>query len=128
MHHDPRYGYGLPQAPAEDSTAVFAYVGSAPPPARADHLPAKKNTSPLTRFHAAQSMNYQLTLLIHFVVVLALRSPAIVFDTPVFLIALVIPYLELLIAGWVFLILGAVKAGKQQYYRFPTFFCFRMFR
>lgn len=131
-HHDPRYGYGPPQAPAEDSTwAVFAYVGSA----LIGFLPAliiylvKKNTSPLTRFHAAQSMNYQLTLLIHFVVVLALCvPPAIVFDNPVFLIALVIPYLELLIAGWVFLILGAVKAGKQQYYRFPTFFCYRMIR
>ncbi|WP_243708874.1 DUF4870 domain-containing protein [Actinomadura sp. GC306] len=135
--YDPHYGYGPPpppqgQPPAEDATwAIFAYVGNVLIgflPALAIYL-AKKNTSPLTRFHAAQSMNYQLTLLIHLLVVVALCvPPTIVFDTPLFLIALAVPYLELLIAGWWLLILGAVKAGKQQYYRFPTFFCFRMIR
>ncbi|TDE39356.1 DUF4870 domain-containing protein [Actinomadura sp. 6K520] len=134
--YDPHYGYGPPPpqgpAQAEDSTwAIFAYVGNL----LIGFLPAliiylvKKNTSPLTRFHAAQSMNYQLTLLIHLLVVVAVCvPPAIVFDTPLFLIALAVPYLELLIAGWWLLILGAIKAGKQQYYRFPTFFCFRMIR
>lgn len=131
--YDPRWGHGPPQNhPGEETTwAVFAYVGNL----LIGFLPAliiyfvKKNTSPFTRFHAAQSMNNTLTLLIHLLVVVAVCvPPAIIFDTPAFLILLVLPYLELLIAGWVFLILGAVKSGKGQYYRFPTFFCFRMIR
>ncbi|MEU8797004.1 DUF4870 domain-containing protein [Spirillospora sp. NPDC048819] len=131
--YDPRWGYGPPQNhPGEETTwAVFAYVGNL----LIGFLPAliiyfvKKNTSPFARFHAAQSMNHTLTLLIHLLVVVAVCvPPAIIFEAPAFLILLVLPYLELLIAGWVFLILGAVKSGKGQYYRFPTFFCFRMIR
>ena len=138
--YDPRYGYGPPgvpygpgmQNPGEETTwAIFAYVGNVligfiPP--LVIYL-VKKNTSPFTRFHAAQSMNYQLTMLIHLLAVAALCAPpAIVMKEPAFLVPLILPYLEVLIGGWVFLILGAVKAGKGQYYRFPTFFCFRMIR
>ncbi|WP_141577471.1 DUF4870 domain-containing protein [Actinomadura sp. WMMA1423] len=137
--YDPRYGYGPPgvpfapqQNPGEETTwAIFAYVGNL----LIGFLPplviylVKKNTSPFTRFHAAQSLNYQLTLLIHLVAVAALCvPPAIALEQPAFLIPLILPYLELIVAGWTFLILGAVKAGKGQYYRFPTFFCFRMIR
>ncbi|HEY8480735.1 MAG TPA: DUF4870 domain-containing protein [Spirillospora sp.] len=132
--YDPRYGYGPPPRPTpdEDSTwAVLAYVlnlvvGLLPP--LIIYL-VKKNTSPLTRFHAAQSLNFQLTLLIHLLVVVVLCvPPAVAFEEPLFLIPIAAPYLELIFASWVFIILGAVKAGKRQYYRFPTFFCFRMVR
>ncbi|MEV0662192.1 DUF4870 domain-containing protein [Actinomadura luteofluorescens] len=137
--YDPRYGYGPPGVPygpgahpGEETTwAIFAYVGNV----LIGFLPplviylVKKNTSPFTRFHAAQSMNYQLTMLIHLLAVAAVCvPPAILLDAPAFLALFALPYLELLIGGWVFLILGAVKAGKGQYYRFPTFFCFRMIR
>lgn len=138
--YDPRYGYGPPgvpygpgmQNPGEETTwAIFAYVGNV----LIGFLPplviylVKKNTSPFTRFHAAQSMNYQLTMLIHLLAVAAVCvPPAIALEAPGFLALFLLPYLELLIGGWVFLILGAVKAGKGQYYRFPTFFCFRMIR
>ncbi|MEV3922082.1 DUF4870 domain-containing protein [Actinomadura coerulea] len=138
--YDPRYGYGPPgvpygpgpQNPGEETTwAIFAYVGNI----LIGFLPplviylVKKNTSPFTRFHAAQSMNYQLTMLIHLVAVAAVCvPPAILLEAPAFLALFLLPYLELLIGGWVFLILGAVKAGKGQYYRFPTFFCYRMIR
>lgn len=138
--YDPRWGYGPPgvpygppqPAPGEETTwAIFAYLGNV----LIGFLPAliiylvKKNTSAFTRFHAAQSMNYQLTMLIHILVVVAICvPPAIALDMPAFFALLAVPYLELLIGGWVFIILGAVKAGKGQYYRFPTFFCFRMIR
>ncbi|MFD0541480.1 DUF4870 domain-containing protein [Actinomadura luteofluorescens] len=137
--YDPRYGYGPPGVPygpgahpGEETTwAIFAYVGNL----LIGFLPplviylVKKNTSPFTRFHAAQSMNYQLTMLIHLVAVAAVCvPPAIALEEPAFLALFALPYLELLIGGWVFLILGAVKASKGQYYRFPTFFCFRMIR
>ncbi|WP_433326590.1 DUF4870 domain-containing protein [Spirillospora sp. CA-294931] len=89
----------------------------------------KKKDSRLTRFHAAQALNFQLTQLIHALVVAVLVvPPAIVFDQPLLLLAFVPVYLELVIGSWVFLILGAVKAGKHEYYRFPTFFCLRMVR
>ncbi|XRQ03587.1 DUF4870 domain-containing protein [Actinomadura welshii] len=133
-YYDPRYGYGppRPQVPAEDSTlAVLAYVGNILIgfiPSLVIYL-VKKNTSPLTRFHAAQAMNFQLTLLLHLVIVAALCvPPAIIAEAPIFFVPLIFPYLEMLIAGWVFLILGAVKAAKNEYYRFPTFFCWRMIR
>ncbi|MGW5414640.1 DUF4870 domain-containing protein [Actinomadura geliboluensis] len=138
--YDPRWGYGPPgspygvpmQGPSEETTwAIFAYIGNA----IIGFLPAliiylvKKDTSPFTRFHAAQSMNMQLTMLIHLLAVLAVCvPPAIVMEAPAFLALLLFPYLELLIGGWTFIILGAVKAGKGQYYRFPTFFCYRMIR
>lgn len=131
--YDPRWGYGPPQSgPAEETTwAIFAYVGNVLIgflPALIIYL-AKKNTSPFTRFHAAQSMNQQLTLLIHVLAVVAVCvPPAIVLESPAPLALLLVPYLELIFAGWTFIILGAVKAGKGQYYRFPTFFCFRMIR
>ncbi|WP_256255139.1 DUF4870 domain-containing protein [Actinomadura madurae] len=131
--YDPRYGYGPPgSAHGEETTwAVFAYVGNV----LIGFLPAlviylwKKNLSPYTRFHAAQSMNYQLTMLIHLLAVAAVCvPPAILLDAPAFLALLALPYLEFLIGGWWLLILGAVKAGKGQYYRFPTFICYRMIR
>ncbi|MEU8340261.1 Uncharacterized conserved protein, Tic20 family [Actinomadura meyerae] len=138
--YDPRWGYGPPgspygvpmQGPPEETTwAIFAYIGNV----LIGFLPAliiylvKKNTSPFTRFHAAQSMNQQLTMLIHVLAVVAVCvPPAIAMEAPAFLIPLIVPYLELLFGGWTFIILGAVKAGKGQYYRFPTFFCFRMIR
>ncbi|WP_309237384.1 DUF4870 domain-containing protein [Actinomadura sp. BRA 177] len=138
--YDPRWGYGPPgvpygvpqQGPPEETTwAIFAYLGNVLInffPALIIYL-AKKNTSPLTRFHAAQSMNQQLTMLIHFLVVAAFCvPPAIVTETWGLLALLIVPYLEFIVCSWVFMILGAVKAGKGQYYRFPAFFCFRMIR
>ncbi|TDD83228.1 DUF4870 domain-containing protein [Actinomadura darangshiensis] len=138
--YDPNYGYGPPGVPygppqhahGEETTwAIFAYVGNI----LIGFLPplviylVKKNDSPFTRFHAAQSMNYQLTMLIHLLAVAAVCvPPAIILEAPAFLALFILPYAELLIGGWVFLILGAVKAGKGQYYKFPTFFCYRMIR
>jgi uncharacterized Tic20 family protein len=89
----------------------------------------KRRESAFVRFHAAQSLNYMLTILIHLVAVLVVVvPPAILLDAPA-LLALLIPlYLIDGLGQWVFLILGAVKAGKGEYYRFPTFFCFRMIR
>ncbi|TDC87941.1 DUF4870 domain-containing protein [Actinomadura sp. 7K507] len=137
--YDPRWGYGPPgvpygpqQPPAQDTTwAVFSYVGVILVGFLAPLIIylVKKNTEPFTRFHAAQALNYQITLLIHLLAVAAVCvPPAIILEAWAFLALLALPYLELLIGQWVFLILGAVKSGKRQYYRFPTFFCFRMIR
>ncbi|TDD92640.1 DUF4870 domain-containing protein, partial [Actinomadura rubrisoli] len=138
--YDPQWGYGPPGVPygpptqvqGNDTTwAIFCYVGMLVIGFLAPLIIyfVKKRESAFTRFHAAQALNFQITLLIHLLAVAAVCVPvAIAADTPAFLIPLIVPYLELLIGQWVFLILGAVKAGKSQYYRFPTFFCFRMIR
>ncbi|MFD0691339.1 DUF4870 domain-containing protein [Actinomadura fibrosa] len=139
-HYDPSFGYGppgVPQGPPgmvqeQDKTwAIFTYVGMAVVGFLAPLIIyfVKKNESGFIRFHAAQALNFQITLLIHLLAVAAVCVPvAIAADSPAPLIPLAVPYLELVIGQWVFLILGAVKAGKAQYYRFPTFFCFRMIR
>ena len=138
--YDPRWGYGPPGVPygppnqlqPNDTTwAIFSYVGMLVVGFLAPLIIyfVKRRESAFTRFHAAQALNFQITLLIHLVAVAAVCVPvAIAADRPAFLVPLIAPYLELLIGQWVFLILGAVKAGKGQYYRFPAFFCFRMIR
>ncbi|WP_242614312.1 DUF4870 domain-containing protein [Actinomadura roseirufa] len=138
--YDPRWGYGPPGVPYgppgqtqnQDTTwAIFAYLGVlllgflAP---LVIYL-VKKGESAFVRFHAAQALNFQITLLLHLLAVAAVCAPvAIIAENPVFLIPLIAPYLEMLLGQWVFLIVGAVKAGKGGYYRFPAFFCFRMIR
>ncbi|QXJ24935.1 DUF4870 domain-containing protein [Actinomadura graeca] len=138
--YDPRWGYGPPGVPhgppgqvqGNDPTwAIFTYMGVLLVGFLAPLIIyfVKKRESAFIRFHAAQSLNFQITLLIHLLAVAAVCvPPAIAAENPVFLVPLILPYLELLIGQWVFLILGAVKAGKGECYRFPTFFCFRMIR
>ncbi|MFI0368426.1 DUF4870 domain-containing protein [Actinomadura sp. 1N219] len=137
--YDPRWGYGppgvpygMPQQPPQETTwAIFSYVGMVLIGFIAPLIIycVKKNTEPFTRYHAAQALNYQITLLIHVLAVAAVCvPPAIALDNPAFLAALILPYLELAIGQWVFIIVGAVKAGKGKYFKFPTFFCFRMIR
>ncbi|RFS85699.1 DUF4870 domain-containing protein [Actinomadura spongiicola] len=137
--YDPRWGYGppgvpygMPQSPPQETTwAIFSYVGIILIGFLAPLIIyfVKRHTEPFTRYHAAQALNFQLTLLIHALVVAAICvPPAIALDTPAFLALFALPYLELLIGQWVFIILGAVKAGKGQYIRFPTFFCLRMIK
>ncbi|MDL4818914.1 DUF4870 domain-containing protein [Actinomadura opuntiae] len=139
--YDSQWGYGPPGVPHgpqygpprnDDNTwAIFAYVGTLVVSFIAPLVIylVKMRESPFARFHAAQALNFQITMLVHLLAVAAVCvPPAIITKQPAFVVPLVFPYLELLIGQWVFLILGAVKAGKGEYYRFPTFFCFRMIR
>lgn len=140
QQYDPRWGYGPPGVPygpgtqttGEDTTwAMMSYLGTLIIGFLAPLIIyfVKRRESAFTRFHAAQALNYQLTILIHLLAVLAVCAPlAIITENPVFLVPLIPVYLIDGFGQWVFLILGAVKAGKGAYYRFPTFFCFRMVR
>ncbi|MFC4906340.1 DUF4870 domain-containing protein [Actinomadura gamaensis] len=141
--YDPRYGYGPPGVPphppgpggpvnGDDTNMVvlsyvlMLFVGFLAP--LVIYL-IKKNTSPFVRYHTAQALNFQLTMLIHLLALGAVCAvPAIIFKNPAFLVPLVFVYLELLIGGWVFPIVGAVSGGKGKWIRFPTFFCFRIIR
>jgi uncharacterized Tic20 family protein len=138
--YDPRWGYGPPGVPygpgqqvtSEDTTwAMMSYLGMVVVGFLAPLIIyfVKKRESAFTRFHAAQALNYQITILIHLLVMAAVFvPPAIVFEQPAWLAPLIVWYLIDGFGQWVFLILGAVKAGKGNYYRFPTFFCFRMIK
>ncbi|MCP2339643.1 DUF4870 domain-containing protein [Actinomadura rupiterrae] len=125
--YDPRYGYGPPGVPPygpgpggpvnKDDTnmvvlsyVLLLFVGFLAP--LVIYL-IKKNTSPFVRHHAAQALNYQLTMLIHLVVVgVVCAVPAIITRNPAFLVGLVPVYLELLVTGWVLPIYGAVTGGR----------------
>ncbi|XVQ13252.1 DUF4870 domain-containing protein [Spirillospora sp. CA-255316] len=138
--YDPRWGYGPPGVPygpgqqvsSEDTTwGMMSYLGTIFVSFIAPLVIyfVKRRESAFVRFHAAQALNYMLTILIHLVAVLVvIVPPAILLDAPALLALLIPVYLIDGLGQWVFLILGAVKAGKGEYYRFPTFFCFRMVR
>ncbi|REE99169.1 DUF4870 domain-containing protein [Thermomonospora umbrina] len=134
--HDQWYGYGppgVPNGPSGDDTtwALMAYLGTLIVGFIAPLIVyfAKKNTSPFSRFHAAQSLNYGITVLIHMLVPLLVAIPlAIVADDPIWFLLAVPMVVFHAVAQWVFLILGTVKAGQGRYYRFPVWTCFRMIR
>ncbi|MBW8483733.1 DUF4870 domain-containing protein [Actinomadura parmotrematis] len=142
--HGPPPGYGRPlgepgpegQRPAMQGTdeitwSLAAYLGTllvgfvAP---LAVYF-AKRNESPFVRFHAAQSLNHQITALIVMVVpLIAIVPPAILADQPAVLALWLIPVLFESVASYVVLIMGAIKAGKAVYYRFPKWLVFPIVR
>ncbi|WP_067482236.1 DUF4870 domain-containing protein [Actinomadura hibisca] len=138
--YDPSWGYGPPGGPygpqrggsSDDTTmALISYLlmcvtGFIGP--LVIYL-IKRNESPFVRYHAAQALNYQISLLLRALALAAVCVPAaLLADQPALFIPLGVVYLEAVFGPWVFGVIGAVKAGKGQYVRFPTFFCFRMVR
>ncbi|GAA4075134.1 DUF4870 domain-containing protein [Actinomadura miaoliensis] len=90
----------------------------------------KKNESPFVRHHAAQSLNMQITYLLHVIIALVVGGVlALVFQHPAPLVIVFVPVLLFhMVAQWVLLILGAVRANQGVANRFPTWLCFRMVR
>jgi uncharacterized Tic20 family protein len=138
--YDPRYGYGPPGNPGgprgtvagdDVNWALGVYIGSLVMGFIAPLVIyfVKRRESGFVRFHAAQALNYQLTVTIQLLVPLIILIPlAIVLDAPVVLLPLVPLFLFHVFAQYVFIILAAVKAGRGEYWRMPTFTCFRMIR
>ncbi len=69
----------------------------------------KRDESPYLRHHAAEALNFQITLFFGFIVSFVLVLVIIGF----FMI------FALIIASWVFTILAAVAANRGEYYRYP---------
>ncbi|MCW2915392.1 MAG: hypothetical protein JWN52_3460 [Actinomycetia bacterium] len=139
--YDPRWGYGPPGNPqypqhgqptGDDTTmALFCYVGAL---LGGFIVPLilyliKKDQSRFVRFHAAQALNYALTQMIVLLAVIiplivaaiALRQPAVaVLIAPVWLYELISPY--------VWMILGAIRSNRGEWYTLPKWTCFRMVR
>ncbi|MFD0852828.1 DUF4870 domain-containing protein, partial [Actinomadura adrarensis] len=141
--YDPRYGYGPPgsgpyghpHAPAsgdETMWAMLTYLGNIVLGFLAPLVIyfIKKNESPLIRFHAAQTLNHMITFWIHFAAILLITVPiAIALDNWLIFALPLFPFaIAEAIQQWVFIILGAIKAAKGEFYRFPTIVCYRMIR
>jgi uncharacterized Tic20 family protein len=138
--YDPRWGYGPPGVHTGPSTHItsddttwglMSYVLSLVAGLLAPLVIyfVKRRHSAFVRHHAAQALNYQLTVLIQIVVVVAVCVPvAVIAGTSAALIPVILVWVFQMVAQWVFLVLGAIQAGKARYYRFPTFFCYPMVR
>ena len=130
------YGPGLPGSPhyvtSDDTTgALLVYIGSLVlgfPVALIVYF-VKKNRSAFIRFHAAQALNYMITVAAQvFGTLLVLGMVALVLGSWLPLIPL-IPFMVFeAIAQYVFIILAAVRADRGEYYRMPTWTCFPMVR
>jgi uncharacterized Tic20 family protein len=139
--YDQWYGYGPPGVPAgpqpgqvtgdDTSWGTMCYVGTLVFGFIAPLILyfVKKNRSTFVRFHAAQALNYQITVLIQVMAPFLVAIPlAVVADDPVWFVLVAPLAVFHMFAQWVFLILGTVKAAQGQYYRFPVWTCFRMIR
>jgi uncharacterized protein len=128
----PPYGHGpYPQQQGEDTTwALAAYLGQLAVGFVAPLVVylARKDDSQFTRFHGAQALNASLTYMIVFVAGLVLGVIAAILGAPVGLVIGLLVILVFAIAHFVFLIIGAVKAGRREMYRLPTWICWRMVR
>ncbi|MDX6429115.1 MAG: uncharacterized protein QOE54_1481 [Streptosporangiaceae bacterium] len=139
--YDPRWGYGPPGNPehpeygqptGDDTTmALFCYVGAL---LGGFLVPLilyliKKNESRFVRFHAAQALNYTLTQMIVFFSVLApLGIVAIVTRQPAILVLAAPVWLYEAVSPYVWMILGAIRSNRGEWYTMPKWTCFRMVR
>ena len=88
----------------------------------------KMNESRYIRFHAAQSLNMGITIVIYTVGISILIIPVAIVSHGIGILLIIPVFIVLGIAHLVYLILGAVKAGQGELYRVPAFMCFRMVR
>lgn len=140
--YDPSWGYGPPGVtpqqqymygiPHSDlTTALWCYIGSL---LGGFLVPliiyfVKKKDSPFVRFHAAQALNFGLTqMIVVFSWVVPIVIIAIAANTPAVLVLIVPVYLYELVAPWVWMIMGAIKSNRGEWWRIPTWTCFRMVR
>ena len=133
------YGYG-PYAPpygqqgttvADDTAwALAAYLGQLAVGFVAPLVVylARRDDSPFTRFHGAQALNASLSYMIAFFAAFTLGLASVAFRTPEGLFVLIPLVLIFAIMHFVYLIVGAVKAGRREMYRLPAWICWRMVR
>jgi len=129
--YGPQHPYGPGITGSDDTTwALLGYLGQfligfiAP---LIVYL-ARKDQSPFVRFHGAQALNLALSYLIVFfgAIVIAIAGGAA--RMPAVAIVAILLMFVFAIVHLVFLIIGAVKAGRYEMYRIPTWLCWRMVR
>ncbi|MBC6460871.1 DUF4870 domain-containing protein [Actinomadura sp. HBU206391] len=138
--YDGQWGYGPPgnpgqprtQAVGDDTTwALFCYIGMIIAGVVAPLVIyfAKRSQSAFIRHHAAQSLNYSITVLLQMLISLAIAIPIVVVTSePLWFLICVPVVLFHAIAQYVFIILGTIRASQGEMYSFPTWTCWRMIR
>ncbi|SEG62374.1 hypothetical protein SAMN04489712_107292 [Thermomonospora echinospora] len=140
--YDQWYGYGPPGVPADpqqggpvtgdDTTwGLMCYLGTLIFGFLAPLVIyfARKNRSAFVRFHAAQALNYQITIFIQVMAPFLVAIPlAVVTNDPVWLVLVAPLAVFHMFAQWVFLILGTIRASQGRYHRFPVWTCFPMIK
>lgn len=89
---------------------------------------ARKDQSPFVRFHGAQALNLALTYLIVFFGAIAVAIAGGAARMPAVAIVAILLMFAFAVVHLVFLIIGAVKTGRYEMYRIPTWLCWRMVR
>jgi uncharacterized Tic20 family protein len=89
---------------------------------------ARRDQSPFTRFHGAQALNASLTYMIVVFAGIILGVASAALRAPAGLLVMIPLILVFGIAHFVYLIVGAVKAGRREMYRIPTLVCWRMIK
>ena len=69
----------------------------------------KKDESPYLKHHAAEALNFQITVFIALMVSVVL----------IFVIIGIFLFLAVIVASWVFGIIAAIAANKGEWYRYP---------
>jgi uncharacterized Tic20 family protein len=135
----PPYGpgpYPPPYGPqgitaADDATwALAAYVGQLIIGVVAPLIVflVRKDRSPFVRFHGAQALNAALSYIAVFIGSFALVLISVAAKAPVGLIVAFPVMIIFAIVHFVYLIIGAVKAGRREMYRLPAWVCWRMIK
>lgn len=88
----------------------------------------KMNQSRYVRFHASQSMNMGITLLIYWVGIAIVAIPLAIVTHGLVLVLIIPAIFALMIAHFVYVVLGAVRAGQGQWYQIPAFICLPLVR
>ncbi|GAA1543472.1 hypothetical protein GCM10009678_27690 [Actinomadura kijaniata] len=120
QQHGQQYGYGAPAGSDDRTWAVLCHLGQFLLGFLAPLLVylIKKDESPFLRWHGAQGLNFAITQLVYMFVNIIL----------IFLLVGILTTAAQAIAMIVYLILAAVAGNRGEYYRFPAFMAWPMFR
>lgn len=135
QYKQPGYGpWGVPPRSASDNDttwAVMSYIGALIVGFLAPLIIyfVKRNHSAFVRFHAAQTLNYLITVLIQVMAPTVIAFMLAIVTSQLLWLLLILPVLLFhMFAQWVVLVVGAIKAGKGEYWRVPVWLCFPMIR
>jgi uncharacterized Tic20 family protein len=135
-----QWGYGPPGNPGaprthavgDDTTwALFSYIGMIIAGFVAPLVIyfVKRNQSAFIRHHAAQALNYTITVILHMLIAVAIVLPIVALTSePVWFVLLIPVFLFHTIGQYVFIILGTIRSSRGEMYTFPSWTCWRMIR
>jgi uncharacterized protein len=89
---------------------------------------ARRDRSPFVRFHGAQALNAALSYLIFLVAAVAAAVACALAHALVGVVLAFLAIFVFAVVHTVFLVIGAVRAGRREAYRMPAWICWPMVR